>query len=144
LLFEALMNAIDIESCLVEDKISRKRILLVDDERHVRESIRLLLAMDEHTVVEANNGVEALSLFNQSRFDLVLADFQIPFMKGNELAAKIKQQAPRQPILMITGYGKRPGPDNPVDAVLHKPFDLNQLRHAMARLLSEAAEGFTA
>jgi len=125
----------------MEDYLSlRKRILLVDDERPVRESISLLLATDEHTVVEANNGAEAFSLFTTGRFDLVMTDFEIPFMKGNELAVRIKQMAPRQPILMITGHGKRRGPDNPVDAVLNKPFDLEQLRSALAKLLTGTSE----
>ncbi len=115
----------------------RKRILLVEDEGLVRELIGRLLAKDEHTVVEANNGAEAFSLFTKSQFDLVLTDFEIPFMKGDELATRIKQLAPEQPILMITGYGKRRGPDNPVDAVLRKPVALDQLRATMAKLLSE-------
>jgi len=123
-----------------QDQMPRKRILLVDDEGIVRESIRLLLSMDNHTVVEANNGVEALYLFTRAEFDLVVTDFQIPFMKGSELAARIKQLLPRQPILMITGHAEKPGPDNPVDAVLDKPFNLNQLRAAMARVLSEEVE----
>jgi len=127
-----------------EDKILRKRILLVDDERFVRESIARLLSKDEHTVVEANNGAEAFSLFTRSQFDLVMTDFEIPFMKGNELAARIKQLAPCQPILMITGHEERPSPDNPVDAVLNKPFDLSQLRKAIAELLSEVGASFTA
>jgi len=127
-----------------KDKILRKRILLVDDERFVRESIARLLSKDEHTVVEANNGAEAFAVFTRGQFDLVMTDFEIPFMKGNELAARIKHLAPCQPILMITGYGKRPGPDNPVDAVLNKSLDLDQLRTAMAKLLSEVGASFTA
>ncbi len=119
-----------------EDRMFRKRILLVEDEGLVRELIGRLLAKDEHTVIEANNGAEALSLFTKGRFDLVLTDFEIPFIKGDELATRIKQVAPGQPILMITGYGKRRGPDNPVDAVLRKPVALDQLRATMAKLLS--------
>ena len=99
--------------------------------------LKTALSIDAYTVVEANNGAEALELFRKGGFCLVMTDFEIPFMKGNELATRIKQLAPWQPILMITGHGKRPGPDNPVDAVLNKPIDLNQLRTAMAKLLSE-------
>jgi CheY-like chemotaxis protein len=121
-----------------EDRILRKRILLVDDEQFVREIIGRLLSKDEHIVVEANNGAEAFSLFSRGPFDLVVTDFEIPFLKGNELASQIKRLAPRQPILMITGHGKRPGPDNPVDAVMDKPVDLDQLRTVMAKLLSDA------
>jgi CheY-like chemotaxis protein len=126
-----------------ENRIIGKRILLVDNEQVVRELTGQLLSMDEHIVVEANNGAEALALFAKGSFDLVMTDFEIPFLKGNELATRIKQLAPRQPIIMITGYRKRPGPDNPVDAVLDKPFDLDQLRTAMAKLLSDARPGLT-
>ena len=141
---KALMHTIRIMRSLEEDKGPRKRILLVDDELHVRESIKLLLSRDEHTVVEANNGAEAFALFSSGQFDLVVTDFEIPFMKGGELASRIKQLAPRQPILMITGRQRRPSPDNPVDAVLCKPFNLNQLRKAMAEVVSEARRSLAA
>lgn len=141
---KALMHTVRIKRSTEEDKIPRKRILLVDDEQHIRKSIKLLLARDDHSVVEANNGAEALVLFARGQFDLVMTDSEMPFLKGSELAAKIRQLAPWQPILMITGHGKSPGPDNLVDAVLNKPFDLNQLRKAMAELVSEVGESFTA
>jgi len=112
-----------------------KRILLVDDERAVRDTIRQLLLHDEHTVIEANNGAEALRLFAQDRFDVVLTDCFMPFLKGTELATRIRQLSPGQAILMITGYGIKPGPYNPVDAVLRKPFDIGELRSALAEVL---------
>jgi CheY-like chemotaxis protein len=112
-----------------------KRILLIDDERSVREAVRQLLLLDDHTVVEANNGAEALSLFARHQFDVVLTDCRMPFVAGDELAAKIRQMAPDQPILMITGYNVRAGRGNPVDGVLEKPFDLAGLRSALAKVL---------
>jgi len=112
-----------------------KRILLVEDERCVRDTLRELLRHDEHTVVEANNGAEALSLFVKNQFDLVLTDCVMPFVRGAELAARIKHLAPEQPILMITGYDIKPGRMNPVDAVLQKPFDLEGLRTAIGIVL---------
>jgi CheY-like chemotaxis protein len=138
------MALINVESSMEADKNIRKRILLVEDERLVREILGRMLSKDEHTVVETNNGAEAFSLFSRGRFDLVMTDLEIPFMKGNELAARIKQVAPGQPILMITGYARKPGPDNPVDAVLNKPVSPDQLRAAMAKLLPEMEESLTA
>ena len=117
-----------------------KRILLVEDQMVVRESLRLLFSRDAHTVIEANNGAEALALFRGSKFDLVVTDFEMPFVKGNELATRIKQIAPKQRILMITAYGHRRSSDNPVDVVLPKPFDATLLREAMARLLHQPGE----
>jgi CheY-like chemotaxis protein len=114
-----------------------KRILLVDDQSSVRESLRLLFEIDDHIVTEANNGVEALDLFTKGQFDLVVTDFEMPVMKGDELAVRIKRLAPTQPILMITAYGKELGdPTNPVDRILNKPFTLEDLREAIATLLS--------
>ena len=117
--------------------IRGKRILLVDDEPSVRGSFRMILELDDHTVTEANNGAEALDLFTKGQFDLVATDFEMPVMKGDELAVSGKRLAPMQPILMITASEKELGdPENPVDGVLHKPFTLDTLRGAIAKLLS--------
>ena len=111
--------------------------MLAEDESQVREAIRLLLAVDQHEVTEARDGREALKLFQPGRFDLVITDFVMPRMQGDELAAEIKRQAPAQPVLMISAY-VREGTSlaSPVDALLTKPFSFGDLRQAMARLLS--------
>jgi two-component system sensor histidine kinase EvgS len=114
---------------------SKKRILLVEDEGPVRDVLRELLHCDDHTVVEANNGAEALGIFAQSRFDVVLTDCIMPFVSGPELAVQIKRQSPAQPVLMITGYEIKCGRGNPVDGILQKPFDLHQLRSALTNVL---------
>ena len=119
--------------------IKGKRILLVDDENDLREVVKLLLVEDSHTVIEANNGAEALDLFRKNQFDLVVTDFKIPFIMGDELALAMRRLAPAQPILMITAHPKRPGPCNPVDAVLRKPFGHTGLRETMAKLLRRPA-----
>ena len=120
-----------------QNLIRGKRILLVDDEQGVRKSFRMILELDDHTVTEANNGAEALDLYTKGQFDLVATDFEMPVMKGNELAVRIKRLAPKQPILMITAYEKELGdPENPVDSILNKPFTLDNLRAAIAKLLS--------
>ena len=122
----------------MEQNIIRgKRILLVDDESGLRGSFRLLLEIDSHIVTEADNGAEALDLFTKGQFDLVMTDFEMPVMKGNELAVRIKKLAPKQPILMITAYGRELGESqNPVDSILNKPFTFDDLRGAIAKLLT--------
>jgi two-component system, OmpR family, phosphate regulon response regulator PhoB len=115
--------------------LAGKRILIVDDERAVRETLRMLLPSKHYTIVKANNGAEAFALFLGSKFDLVLTDFEMPFVKGNELASRIKRVAPQQPILMLTAFHHRPGADNPVDAVLSKPFDSRRLMQTMDELM---------
>jgi CheY-like chemotaxis protein len=122
-------------------RIFGKRILLADDEPAVRDAIRLLLRFDRHIVSEARNASEALALYSQEPFDLVITDFEMPGMKGNELAARIKRLAPGQRILMITAYAEKLGDfNNPVDALLNKPFTFADLRDTISRLLSPADE----
>jgi len=112
-----------------------KRILLVDDERSVRENLCQLLRLDDHIVMEANNGAEALAFFAQHQFDVVLTDSVMPFIEGAELAVRIKQCDPDLPILMITGHDVHAGRNNPVNGVLKKPFGLGELRSALAEVL---------
>jgi CheY-like chemotaxis protein len=125
-----------VDSSVIEQTTgNRKRILLADDEQAVREIIRVLLDLDEHIVVEATNGEEALSLFTPGRFDLVITDNDMPKMQGDELVARVKRLAPGQPILMITGSARTYDGLEPVaDIILNKPFDLAELRQAVAEL----------
>jgi CheY-like chemotaxis protein len=122
------------------DSAVEKRILVVDDERLLREVIRLSLGKAGFAVVECNNGAEALALFAKGRFDMVILDYQMPFLKGDELAAAIRRIAPSQKIVMVTGFRHKAGPDNPVDAVLGKPLDFVRLGLMMDQLLNGAGE----
>ena len=110
-----------------------KSILLVEDDQAVRESIKLLLSIDRHTVTEAASGHEALQLFTGLRYDLVITDYLMPEMLGDQLAQSIKAIEPSQPILMVTAYlEKLVNAGKPADAVLGKPFSVEELRQAMA------------
>jgi CheY-like chemotaxis protein len=118
-----------------------KRILVVEDEEPLRACLRMLLEMEGHQVTEAGNGAEALDLFSMSHFDLVVTDFEMPVMRGNMLAVHLKQLAPSLPILMITASTMaRRDAENPVDALLDKPFDVADLRGAVRTLLSARSQ----
>ena len=123
-------------------KIPSRHVLVVDDQSEVREVCGLMLRMEGHTVAQAKDGIEALDLFAKDRFDLVMIDFLMPGMSGCDLAAKLKQVAPSQRILMITGHAREVGASQKhVDAILLKPFSLVELRQVFAQLLSESAVG---
>ena len=124
-------------------RVLGKRILLVDDDPAARESIKLLLTIDRHGVVEAKNGQEALQLFSQAPFDLVIIDYFMPQMKGKELAAYIKLAAPLLPILMVTAYlEKLVDTDTQVDGMLPKPFGIAELRGAICKLVGRRGQEF--
>jgi CheY-like chemotaxis protein len=123
------------------DVVRGKRILLVDDEESLRACLRMLLELEGLQVTEASNGAEALHLFALGEFDLVITDFQMPLMAGNELAVNLKRLAPSLPILMVTASGRaRRDAENPVDALLSKPFDVTELRGTLRKLLSAQPE----
>ena len=120
-----------------EKILTGKQVLLADDEPFVRSATAMLLGVDAHQVTEANNGTQAWALYQERKFDLVITDYQMPEMKGDELAARIKGLAPSQPIIMITAYHERLGDANiPVDVILAKPFSFDALRQAIAQVLA--------
>jgi CheY-like chemotaxis protein len=122
-------------------EVRGKRILIVEDQEPVRVCLRMMLELEGHQVTEASDGAEALKLFAISHFDLVITDFEMPVMKGNELAVSIKQLAPSLPILMITASAlARRNAENPVDALLDKPFTMPDLHRALGKLLSVREE----
>jgi CheY-like chemotaxis protein len=116
-----------------------RQILVVDDEPAVCDAIKMMLKFDGHEVQTANGSKEALSLLERGKFDLITVDYALQGMKGDELAAVIKQRLPHQPIIMITAYAEMlKASGNPltgVDCVLSKPFLLADLREATARVL---------
>jgi len=123
------------------NRVLGKRILLVDDEPAVRRILTLLLSQEQYLVTPAAHGKEAFRLFAAGQFDLVVTDYEMPEMKGDELARTIKALVPSQRIIMLTGtpWGLEQ-PDNPVDEVLIKPIGLEALRQAVARVLSRPSE----
>jgi CheY-like chemotaxis protein len=134
---EKFLSASDMES---EERVGR-RILLVDDEPSVRETVEFLLRLDGHAVTQATNGRQALEMFECQRYDLVITDYSMPEMRGDTLAVKIKEKAPTQPILMITAYPQKlGGVENPVNALLSKPFSISELRSEIKRLLTCAVQ----
>ena len=114
-----------------------RRILVVDDEPFVCDAVRMMLAFDGHQVETAGSGKEALGLFAKGKYDVVLTDYAMPAMKGDELAVVIKSISPEQPVVLITAYAEMlKSEDNPlqgVDFIVSKPFLLENLREAIEK-----------
>jgi CheY-like chemotaxis protein len=113
-----------------------KRVLVVDDEESVRSIIAMLLEALGAVVIAVNSGSRALELYRQEAFDLVLTDYNMPQMRGDELARTIKAVNPEQRVVLITGYagglceeGSTPAG---FDGLILKPCTLDQLAHALS------------
>ncbi len=110
----------------------RFRIMVVDDEEAMRESLAAWLQKDGYSVETAESGPAALEILDEDdSFDLVLADIKMPEMDGLELLARIREQSPNKLVIMITAYGSI---ETAVEAMKHgaadyllKPFDPEQL-----------------
>jgi len=115
-----------------------KKILVVDDEPMVCEALKMMLHFEGHEVKTANNAQSALTLFEHEKFDVVITDYSMQPTKGDELAAAIKARAPDQPVILITAYGEvlqaSGKPLTGVDAIINKPFQVEDLRNAIAKL----------
>ena len=116
--------------------IAPQRILIVDDEDGVRSAIKLLLRFDGHTVETACDGEEAVAKSARQSFDVVITDYCMPGMSGGEVAAAIKQQHPRLPIILLTAFPPEVLPRG-VDLLMNKPFLLETLRAALAKVLPD-------
>jgi CheY-like chemotaxis protein len=111
--------------------------LVVDDEPLVCESVAMLLAYEGHDVETACSGEEALVKHSQAEFDVVITDFSMPGMKGDELSRALKERAPTLPVILLTAFPPARPPVT-IDLVLTKPFYVATLREGLARVLKAA------
>ncbi|WP_338044764.1 response regulator transcription factor [Paenibacillus periandrae] len=106
-------------------------ILIVDDDIHIRELIKVYLRQEGFDVVEAGHGKEALLEMEKTRIDLVILDIMMPEMDGWDLCVELRAAYPNLPLLMITAKGetghKVKGFQLGTDDYLVKPFDPEEL-----------------
>jgi signal transduction histidine kinase len=113
------------------------RVLLVDDERDVRDALADMLISHGHAVLTASGGEEAMAIVErEAGLDLVLTDLVMPGMTGWDVAAAAKARRPHVAVGVVTGWNEpvdgapRPG----VDFVIEKPVTLETLKGALARV----------
>ncbi|MEJ2616651.1 MAG: response regulator, partial [Ignavibacteriaceae bacterium] len=82
-----------------------EKILIVDDEKIIRESLSYILKKEGYDVEEAENGLSAHEMLLKNSYDLVVTDLEMPGMKGIELLEKIKQLNIQTSVIIITAFG---------------------------------------
>jgi CheY-like chemotaxis protein len=105
------------------------RVLYVEDNALVREITYELLSVDDREVIAVATGEEALSVFQESRFDLVVTDISLPAMSGMDLVRHLKKLDPSIPIILASGYpiaSEDARLDSNMRAIM-KPFEAPQL-----------------
>src|SRR3989338_10248786 len=96
------------------------KILIVDDEPLIRESLYEILRIEGYRVQMASSGEDALRVLNKSDFDIVVTDFKLPKMNGIELLENIKKEKSKTEVILITGYGSI---ETAVEAMKKGAFD---------------------
>src|SRR5205809_7788818 len=84
--------------------VAPRRILVVDDDLSVAQTMRLVLKIDRHDVEIAEDGEQALAMFQAAPYDLVITDFKMANMDGLELARALRVLQPGLPIILVTAY----------------------------------------
>ncbi|MCK6640767.1 MAG: sigma-54 dependent transcriptional regulator [Bacteroidia bacterium] len=107
------------------------RILIIDDEKSIRRTLREILEYENFKVDEAQDGLEGLTMAQKEKFDIILCDIKMPKMDGMEALEKLMDAAVDAPVVMISGHGNI---ETAVEAVkkgaydfIQKPLDLNRL-----------------
>lgn len=100
-----------------------RSILVVDDEKTVRDSLRLILEYEKFDVLFAENGVQCLRVLEQNTVDAVLLDIKMPGMDGMEVLQEIRKRYPALPVIMISGHGTI---ETAVEATKKGAFDFLQ------------------
>lgn len=127
--------------------MAMSKILIIDDEKNIRKSLREILEFEKYKIEEAEDGASGFTLAGKENFDLILCDIKMPKMDGMEFLGKLNENNIDSPIVMMSGHGNI---ETAVEAVkkgaydfLAKPIDLNRLlvtvRNAMEKkeLVSE-------
>lgn len=107
------------------------KILIIDDEKSIRNTLRDILEYEKHEVKDAVDGAEGLQKIEQEKFDLILSDIKMPKVDGIELLARSLELQPDTPVIMISGHGTI---ETAVESIkkgaydfISKPLDLNRL-----------------
>ncbi|MBN1950625.1 MAG: sigma-54-dependent Fis family transcriptional regulator [Bacteroidales bacterium] len=106
-------------------------ILVIDDEKSIRNTLKDILEYEQHTVDLAEEGQTGLDMLDADKYDIVLCDIKMPHMDGIEVLSRINENHTEVPVIMISGHGNI---DTAVDAIkkgaydfIEKPLDLNRL-----------------
>jgi two-component system, NtrC family, nitrogen regulation response regulator NtrX len=107
------------------------RILIIDDERAIRNSLKEILEYEKHEIDLAEDGLVGIELFQKNSYDVVLCDIKMPQMDGIEVLDKLQELSAETPVIMISGHGNI---DTAVEAIkkgafdfIEKPLDLNRI-----------------
>jgi two-component system alkaline phosphatase synthesis response regulator PhoP len=118
----------------------KKRILLVEDEKDLADTIKLNLELEDYNPIVVHDGLDAIAAFKEQSFDLVILDIMIPSVTGIEVCENIRLQDSTTPIMFLSAKGRSEdrilGLKKGGDDYLTKPFNLEELMLRISNLIT--------
>ncbi|TAL23045.1 MAG: sigma-54-dependent Fis family transcriptional regulator [Nitrospirae bacterium] len=123
------------------EKLNKGRILIVDDEKSMKEVLNILLEGEGYDVTASVDSVDAINLLNRDIFDMVITDIKMPKINGFEILKKVREIAPDTLVIMITAFGTT---ESAIEAMqlgaydyIHKPFKIDEIRIVVKKALEK-------
>jgi two-component system response regulator PilR (NtrC family) len=123
------------------ENLSKGKILIVEDEKSMREVLGILLEGEGCDVTLAAGGIDGISLLNKDIFDMVITDIKMPKVNGFEILKKVRETSPDTLVIMITAFGTT---ESAIEAMqlgaydyIHKPFKIDEIRLVVKKALEK-------
>lgn len=125
-------------------KKHKGKILIVEDEKSMREVLKILLEEEHHKIVTASDGLEGLSYLDKDIFDLVITDIKMPKANGFDVLKKVKEISPDTIVIMITAFANK---ETAIEAMklgaydyISKPFNIDEIRLIVRKAIEKKKE----
>ncbi|MEK7735496.1 MAG: sigma-54 dependent transcriptional regulator, partial [Nitrospirota bacterium] len=123
------------------ENLNKGKILIVEDEKSMREVLGILLEGEGYDVTLAAGGIDGISLLNKDIFDMVITDINMPKVNGFEILKKVRETSPDTLVIMITAFGTT---ESAIEAMqlgaydyIHKPFKIDEIRLVVKKALEK-------
>lgn len=125
-------------------KLRRLKIILIDDDEWIRDSMRIFFEYEGCNLVTLETAEEALAALGKQKFDIIIADYKLPGMDGIELFKRIQRAAGSPIKILITAYHSQSVAEMVKEAGIHalieKPFQPETIEATLSRLINQACD----
>ncbi len=123
------------------ENLNKRKILIVEDEKNMREVLRILLEGEGYEVTAATDSIDGINQLNNDIFDMVITDLKMPKFSGFDILKKVKELSPDTIVIMITAFGTT---ESAMEAMqlgaydyIHKPFKIDEIRIVVKKALEK-------
>jgi DNA-binding NtrC family response regulator len=127
------------------NKMYKYKVLIVDDDIHVRNIVKEMLSLMDHSCHLASDGAEALSKTDEERYDAVITDVQMPRMDGITLTRELHKRNPSLPVMVMTGFADVDISNKEISSskgvIISKPFTAEEFFSSFNEMMRSSSSG---